>query len=103
VIREIVGGWVIQRSVVGAWGDQGVKMLSPVQMIFVTTYRLSVGARSDCKRLGVQVWGLPELIYFVAANAPDSVFDSNAGYAFSKLEFEKWYAAYGNKRLTSKR
>ncbi|MCC9654584.1 hypothetical protein [Rhodopirellula halodulae] len=101
MIRELIGGWVIQRSPVGAWADQGVKMLSPVQMIFVTTYRLSTKARSDCKRLGVQVWGLPELVYLVAENAPDSVFDASNGFIFSEREFHLWCDKYESSRLAS--
>src|SRR5439155_15438185 len=58
-IRELVGGWVIQRSSVAKWQSVGIRMLSPVQMILVTTYRLSPDAKAECRALGVHVWGIP--------------------------------------------
>ena len=99
VIRELIGGWAIQRSVHGAWNSHGVKMLSPIQMLFVTTYRLSDPSRSLCKSLGVQVWGLPELVFLVAENSPDNVFDSSQGETFVKSEFDKWWKVYHDSRV----
>ncbi len=37
-VRELVGGWVIQRSPVGKWKEFGIQTLTPLQMILVTTY-----------------------------------------------------------------
>ena len=90
-IRELVGGWVIQRSSIGKWQSVGIRMLSPVQMILVTTYRLSIDSKSECKELGVQVWSIPELIYLVCSAAPDSVFDAANGFLFSLTQFNAWW------------
>jgi hypothetical protein len=90
-IRELVGGWVIQRSSVAKWQSVGIRMLSPVQMILVTTYRLSEGAKAECRELGIHVWGIPELIYLTCSSAPDVVFDSVNGYAFSASAFNTWW------------
>jgi hypothetical protein len=90
-IRELVGGWVIQRSARGIWQKRGIRMLTPVQMILVTTYRLSPDAKGDCRDLGVQVWGVPELIYLVCLTAPQIVFDAKNGYAFSATAFRSWW------------
>lgn len=90
-IRELVGGWVIQRSSAGTWQNVGIRMLSPVQMILVTTYRLSPDAKAECRSLGVQVWGLPELIYLVCRAAPANVFDATANFTFSSKNFREWW------------
>jgi hypothetical protein len=84
-IRELVGGWAIQRSSVGKWRSVGIRMLTPVQMILVTTYRLSLDAKAECRELGVQVWGIPELIYLICIAAPNTVFNPAANHAFSRL------------------
>jgi hypothetical protein len=88
-IRELIGGWVIQRSEQSAWREFNVKMMSPLQMILVTTYRLSVGSKALCRDIGVQVWGLPQLIFLICAAAPTGVFD--AGYNFNNVEFGRWW------------
>jgi len=98
-IRELVGGWVIQRSSAGMWQKVGIRMLSPVQMILVTTYRLSADAKSECRTLGVQVWGIPELIYLVCLTAPVAVFDAAADFAFSSSEFRSWWKRRDQSRL----
>jgi hypothetical protein len=90
-IRELVGGWLIQRSSTGIWQKVGIRMLSPVQMILVTTYRLSANARAECRTLGIQVWGIPELIYLICRDAPPKVFDALNAYAFSPSEFRAWW------------
>jgi hypothetical protein len=98
-IRELVGGWVIQRSSVGKWRSVGIRMLTPVQMILVTTYRLSLDAKSECRELGVQVWGIPELIYLICISAPDTVFDPAANHAFSTAGFNAWWRMRDQNRL----
>ena len=101
-IRETIGGWVIQRSNFGAWKREGVKMLSPVQMIFATTYRISEASRILCKELGVQVWSLSELVYLIVVNAPENVFDPSSGYQFCKAEFDKWWMPFHHHRVVIK-
>ena len=98
-IRELVGGWVIQRSSAGMWRRLGIRMLTPVQMILVTTYRLSPDAKADCRTLGVQVWGIPELIYLVCRTAPPSVFDPGNGHAFVPTAFRSWWRQRNQTRL----
>ena len=98
-IRELVGGWVIQRTSAGKWKEVGIRMLSPVQMILVTTYRLSPDAKAECRTLGVQVWGIPELIYLVCLTAPAGVFDTAASFAFSSSEFRSWWKRRDQSRL----
>jgi hypothetical protein len=60
-------------------------------MILVTTYRLSTEAKSDCRDLGIQVWGIPELIYLVCRWAPETVFDAVNGNTFSASAFRGWW------------
>lgn len=98
-IRELVGGWVIQRSSVSKWQAVGIRMLSPVQMVLVTTYRLSIDAKSGCRSLGVQIWGIPELIYLICVAAPDSVFDATNNYVFSGTAFNAWWKLRDQNRL----
>lgn len=92
-IRELVGGWVIQRSSVGMWQKIGIRMLSPVQMILITTYRLSEDAKAECLELGIQVWGVPELIFLICHSAPVSVFDPASAGVFSPSAFRAWWRA----------
>ena len=98
-IRELVGGWLIQRSGASDWRRLGMKMLSPIQVILATTYRLSAASKELCRSLGVQVWGLPELIYLLCQAAPDRVFDPADGYHFSRREFGQWWRPYHLNRL----
>lgn len=91
-IRELVGSWVIQRSAIGGWTGYGLKMLTPLQLVLVTTYRLSAESQQDCHKLGVQVWGLPELTYLVCRYAPASVFNGRRG-TFSGSGFDTWWNA----------
>lgn len=98
-VRELVGGWVIQRSPAGKWKEFGIQTLTPVQMILVTTYRMSVNAKSECRILGIQVWGIPELIYLICKFAPDDVFDAAHGYAFSVPRFRAWWTERDRNRL----
>lgn len=90
-IRELIGGWVIQRSPFGKWKEIGIQTLSPLQLVLVTTYRLSLNAKSQCRNLGVQVWSIPELIYLICKFAPDAVFDAANNYAFSATQFRNWW------------
>jgi hypothetical protein len=98
-IRELVGGWIIQRSSAGKWQPVGIRMLSPVQMILVTTYRLSIDSKAECRSLGVQVWGIPELVYLCCAAAPANVFDAANNHAFSTTAFNTWWRAKNQSRL----
>ena len=41
-IRELVGGWTIQRSPASAWQGLGIRTLTPLQLVLVTTYRTSL-------------------------------------------------------------
>jgi len=97
-IRELVGSWVIQRSSVGAWAGIGLQMLTPLQLVLVTTYRLSDESQQDCHRLGVQVWGLAELTYLICRYAPPAVFSGPNG-AFSTAEFNVWWKDKDRGRL----
>jgi hypothetical protein len=98
-IRELVGGWVIQRSSVAKWKEVGIRMLTPVQMILATTYRLSNVAKAECRELGVQVWGIPELIYLICLTAPDTVFDPANNHTFDGRAFGTWWRQRNATRL----
>jgi hypothetical protein len=98
-VRELVGGWVIQRSPAGKWKEFGLQTLSPIQMILVTTYRMSIEAKSLCRILGVQIWGIPELIYLICKLAPDPVFDRPSGSTFSATAFRAWWKDRDRNRL----
>ena len=95
-IRELIGGWLLQRTATGKWSQLGILPLSPVQLVLVTTYRISPSARGECMSLGVQVWALPELIFFVAKYAPDDVF---AGNAFVIDAFNAWWQTKDESRV----
>ena len=95
-IRELIGGWLLQRTATGKWSRLGILPLSPVQLVLVTTYRISPSARGECMKLGVQVWALPELIFFVAKYAPDDVF---AGNAFVIDAFNAWWQTKDESRV----
>lgn len=100
-IRELIGGWTIQRSQAGLWREQGIKMMSPVQMVLVTTYRVSADGKRLCNTVGVQLWTLPELISLVCDAAPNDVFENNAGAVrFVPARFRIWWMAHHNNRLT---
>ena len=99
-IRELVGGWIIQRSSIGVWRRVGIRMLTPVQLVLVTTYRLSADARAQCTELGVQIWAIPELIFLITMFAPDNVFDASSGYAFKPTAFRDWWTAREPSRLS---
>jgi hypothetical protein len=88
-IRELVGGWLIQRSEVSMWKTLGVQMLTPLQLLLATTYRLSAESKLYCNRLGVQVWGIPELTYLICRYAPSEIFSVSSGFSVSR--FEKWW------------
>jgi hypothetical protein len=74
-------------------------MLSPVQMVLATTYRLSMDAKAECRKLGIQVWGIPELIYLICDAAPEAVFDAANNYAFSMASFNAWWKQRATNRL----
>ncbi len=88
-IRELIGGWLIQRSETSMWRSLGIQMLTPLQMLLVTTYRLSAESKSDCNKLGVQVWGIPELIFLICRYGPVNIFSPASG--FSSVQFVKWW------------
>ena len=98
-IRELVGGWLIQRSEASMWRNLGIQMLTPLQLVLVTTYRLSAESKSECNKLGVQVWGVPELIFLICCYAPPSVF--SAAGTFSVAEFRNWWEAKNATRVYS--
>ena len=90
-VRELIGAWLIQRSAAGLWHRQaGVKLLSPLQLLLVTTYRLSDESLSLCRELGVAVWGMPEIVYLICRFAPDDVFPAAVGHAFIPAKADKW-------------
>lgn len=99
-IRELVGGWLIQRDDVGKWREAGIRMLSPVQMLLITTYRLSDESINECQRLGVHVWTLPQLIYLVCEHAPAEVFDVARANIFVPAKFRTWWRSKATSRLT---
>lgn len=91
-IRELIGAWMIQRSESGMWQQRaGIKILSPLQLLLVTTYRLSDDSLSLCRRMGVAVWGIPELVYLVCRYAPESVFSASGGPGGPRTQ--NWSAA----------
>ena len=98
-VRELVGGWLIQRSREGLWRAQGIQMLSPVQMVLLTTYRLSPDAKQLCNSIGIQVWNLPETVAFVCMTAPDNLFNGQGGAPlFSPTEFNTWWTTFHTSR-----
>jgi len=100
-IRELIGGWLIQRSSHSAWQSSGLKLLSPIQLVLATTYRLSPDSRLLCDSLGVHVWSVPQLVYLICAVAPDSVFDSTSGHRFDGWGFRRWWQNYHDHRLAA--
>ncbi len=77
--RELIGAWLIQRSDSGMWQKAaGIKLLSPMQLLLVTTYRLSDDTMQLCRNLGVAVWSITELIYLICRSAPSDVFAPGA-------------------------
>lgn len=98
-IRELVGGWLIQRSNAGAWRSHGVSLLTPVQMLLVTTYQMSLDARAECHTLGIQVWNLPELVFLICKYAPAPVFDASKNHNFVRSAFRAWWSPFNKTRL----
>ncbi|CAD6876207.1 hypothetical protein [Methylomonas fluvii] len=96
-IRELVGSWLIQRSESSVWKNLGVQLLTPLQLVLVTTYRLSEESKAECQRLGVQVWSIPELVYLICRYAPPEVFPIGRRPMFSPSKFADWW---GEKQLT---
>ncbi len=90
-IRELVGGWMIQRSEAGKWKDSGIKTLSPVQLLLISTYRLSDESWELCEKLGVRVWSMPEIIYNICLYSPDNIFSPPQFNQFNSNEFDKWW------------
>ena len=97
-IRELVGGWLIQRTGIGAWREHGILMLSPVQLVLATTYKLSPDAKFEAMRLGVQIWGIAELIYLVCLHAPLSVFPIGQSQ-FVPSAFRQWWGKHDLHRV----
>jgi hypothetical protein len=96
-IRELIGGWLIQRSETSVWRNLGIQMLTPLQLLLVTTYRLSSESKSDCNKLGVQVWGIPELIFLICRYGAPAIFSGAGG--FSSSQFTKWWEAKESTRI----
>lgn len=97
-IRELVGGWVIQRSEVGVWRKNGIRHLTPTQMILATTYRLSEAAKASCFDLGVCIWSIPELTYLICRFAPATVFQGSAATPVSSRAFKAWWRKFDGSR-----
>lgn len=96
-IREVIGAWLIQRADSGMWKQRaGVKFLSPLQLLLVTTYRLSADSYTLCRDMGVAVWGIPELIYLICRFAPDRVFGQGS---FNSVELKRWSDEFDNTRV----
>lgn len=101
-IRELVGGWLIQRTDSGMWQRlQGIKPLAPVQLLLVTTYRLSDPSLKLCRQIGVSAWGVPQLIARICKSAPETVFPKAHGFAFQPAAMELWHSAFGITRMKS--
>ncbi|MBW8327606.1 MAG: hypothetical protein K0M48_00095 [Thiobacillus sp.] len=101
-IRELVGSWVIQRSEAGIWSRFGIQTLTPLQLVLVTTYRLSEDSVALCRKLGIQLWGLPELIFLVCRYAPPEIFTFHKKFAFSKRAFREWWQKKDSSRLAAR-
>lgn len=98
-IRELIGSWLIQRSESAVWRSFGIQMLTPLQLILVTTYRLSEESKAECQRLGVQVWSVPELVYLICRYAPSEVFPGRTRRTFSARKFGEWWEEKQASRL----
>ncbi len=97
--RELIGAWLIQRTGAGIWQQRaGVKLLSPMQLLLITTYRLSDDTLQLCRDLGVAVWSITELIYLICRDGPDQIFPGN-GASFNSSELETWLEAAGATRI----
>lgn len=96
-IRELIGGWLIQRSEASVWRNLGIQMLTPLQLLLVTTYRLSSESKADCNRLGVQVWGIPELVFLICRYGDAKIFSGVSG--FSAPNFTKWWDSKNISRI----
>ena len=96
-IREIIGGWLIQRSEASMWRHLGIQMLTPLQLLLVTTYKLSSNSKAYCNRLGVQVWGIPELTYLICKFGLPNLFPASRG--FSAAEFDNWWGLKDGARI----
>lgn len=94
-IRELIGGWLIQRSDASVLKEQGVLMLSPMQLVLVTTYRLSTNSWRLCHELGVQVWSLPQIIYMICKHS-SSVF--NTSNTLNLRKFKSWWSSKDSSR-----
>lgn len=92
-IRELVGASVVQRSASGAWQRQGIRLLTPVQLVLLTTYRLSDKSWRLCRELGLCVWALPELVTLICLVATDDVFDSTT-HIFRQAGFKQWWSYF---------
>lgn len=100
-VRELIGAWLIQRSNSGRWQKpMQIKSLSPMQLLLVTTYRLSDDSMSLCKELGVAVWGVTELIYLICRTAPENVFPPDNGHLLDEMAVASWIATADTVRLS---
>jgi hypothetical protein len=98
-LRELIGSWLIQRTDYGMWHSRAaIRFLSPLQLLLVTTYRLSDGSLNLCEKTGVTQWGIPEIIYLFCAYAPENVFPAIGEYKFSEAEADKWIRAADENR-----
>jgi hypothetical protein len=101
-VRELVGTWAMQRTSVGRWSRLGIKPLSPVVPVFITTYRLSYEAMRECEELGIEVWGIPQLVWLVIALASELVFPTRDGQLSFDLDaFDRWWRSYEGTRVSA--
>lgn len=96
-VRELIGAWMIQRSDSGMWQQRArIKILSPLQLLLVTTYRLSDDSQSLCRKMGVAVWAIPELIYLICRHAPELAFAPANDFSFLRNEMDQWLDSIQN-------
>lgn len=97
-IRDLIGTWVIHRQSDSRWARAlGIRPLSPVQLLLVTTRQLSNESWDLCTSVGVHVWTLPQLVYLVCRHAPANCFSPTG---FVVTNFNRWWRIYDATRVT---
>ncbi len=89
-IRDLIGSVMMHRTASGKWSKEGIRHLTPVQAILVTTYSLSAPSRELCHGMGIEIWNLPELVYWICRTAPPAVFGEPTSLSFDGTEMRRW-------------
>lgn len=99
MLREHLGSWLIQRSEHSIWNSRSIKPLSPILLLFITTYRVTDSVRQLASKMGVAIWGIPEIIVMICEKCPATCFDGTGRIA--KAGMDAWIAGFHSDRLKS--